>query len=93
MSRKLVTELLSNKRERIVPEGKAGTASSAVPADGSQVRARCRQVPVGLVPLVVPVPKSPSFQKDQNMDAEHINQIGAQLADLAARTQALRGYL
>jgi len=27
------------------------------------------------------------------MEAERINQIGAQLADLSARTQALRGYL
>jgi len=27
------------------------------------------------------------------MDIEHINQIGNNLADLAARTDALRGYL
>jgi hypothetical protein len=27
------------------------------------------------------------------MDAEHINQIGAKLADLAARTEDLRRYL
>jgi hypothetical protein len=27
------------------------------------------------------------------MDIEHINQIGHRLADLAARTDALRGYL
>jgi len=27
------------------------------------------------------------------MDNEHINQIGSQLSDLAARTDALRGYL
>jgi len=27
------------------------------------------------------------------MDIEHINQIGNSLADLAARTDALRGYL
>jgi hypothetical protein len=27
------------------------------------------------------------------MDIERINQIGATLADLAARTEALRGYL
>jgi len=27
------------------------------------------------------------------MEAERINLIGTQLADLAARTQALRGYL
>jgi hypothetical protein len=27
------------------------------------------------------------------MDAERINLIGTQLADLASRTQALRGYL
>jgi hypothetical protein len=37
--------------------------------------------------------KSSPFREDQHMDAEHINQIGAQLTDLAARTQALRGYL
>jgi len=27
------------------------------------------------------------------MDVEHINAIGSRLADLAERTQALRGYL
>jgi hypothetical protein len=27
------------------------------------------------------------------MDAEHINQIGAKLADLSLRTDSLRGYL
>jgi hypothetical protein len=27
------------------------------------------------------------------MDAEHINQIGARLADLSARALELRGYL
>jgi len=27
------------------------------------------------------------------MDIEHINQIGNNLADLSARTDALRGYL
>ena len=27
------------------------------------------------------------------MDAEHINQIGNQIADLTARTAELRGYL
>jgi len=27
------------------------------------------------------------------MEAERINQIGSQLADLSNRTQALRGYL
>jgi hypothetical protein len=27
------------------------------------------------------------------MDTEHINQIGNSLADLSARTDALRGYL
>jgi hypothetical protein len=27
------------------------------------------------------------------MDAEHINQIGTQLADLSARTEELRRYL
>jgi hypothetical protein len=31
--------------------------------------------------------------KDWTMDAERINQIGSQLADLSARTEALRGYL
>jgi hypothetical protein len=28
-----------------------------------------------------------------DMEAERINQIGSQLTDLSARTQALRGYL
>jgi hypothetical protein len=28
-----------------------------------------------------------------DMDIERINQIGASLADLTARTEALRGYL
>jgi hypothetical protein len=31
--------------------------------------------------------------KDFTMEAERINQIGSQLADLSVRTQALRGYL
>jgi hypothetical protein len=31
--------------------------------------------------------------KAQAMDAEHINQIGNQIADLNARTEELRGYL
>jgi hypothetical protein len=30
---------------------------------------------------------------DNTMDAERINLIGTQLADLSSRTQALRGYL
>jgi hypothetical protein len=30
---------------------------------------------------------------ENTMDAERINQIGTQLANLAARTQELRGYL
>ncbi len=29
----------------------------------------------------------------EHMDIERINQIGTTLADLAARTEALRGYL
>jgi hypothetical protein len=37
--------------------------------------------------------KSQAFPGFSRMDAERINQIGAQLADLAARTDALRGYL
>jgi hypothetical protein len=32
-------------------------------------------------------------EKNLLMDAEHINQIGATLADLTARTNELRGYL
>ena len=32
-------------------------------------------------------------QEIHPMEAEHINQIGAQLTDLSARTDALRGYL
>jgi hypothetical protein len=35
----------------------------------------------------------PASEDSQDMDAERINQIGTQLADLSARTQALRGYL
>lgn len=31
--------------------------------------------------------------RNSDMDIERINQIGATLADLAARTEALRGYL
>jgi len=37
--------------------------------------------------------KSDSFGFENNMDAERMNLIGTQLADLASRTQALRGYL
>jgi hypothetical protein len=33
------------------------------------------------------------FPDDNNMDAERINLIGTQLADLSSRTQSLRGYL
>jgi hypothetical protein len=45
-----------------------------------------------------PGPDRPSMRKSVAfgriaMDAERINQIGNQLADLAARTAALRGYL
>jgi hypothetical protein len=36
-----------------------------------------------------PFPRTPLA----SMDIEHINQIGNTLADLAARTDALRGYL
>jgi hypothetical protein len=37
----------------------------------------------------------PLFEPCQNrrMDIERINQIGTMLADLSARTEALRGYL
>jgi hypothetical protein len=31
--------------------------------------------------------------RDPSMDIEHINAIGSLLADLSARTDALRGYL
>jgi hypothetical protein len=37
--------------------------------------------------------KSHSFEPAAVMDIEHINQIGNSLADLTARTDALRGYL
>jgi hypothetical protein len=41
--------------------------------------------------------KSPVHRMDpiriSHMEAERINQIGGQLADLSARTAALRGYL
>lgn len=39
--------------------------------------------------------QSAPFEKSRacDMDIERINQIGATLADLAARTEALRGYL
>jgi hypothetical protein len=40
------------------------------------------------------VSKSPIHKnRDFDMEAERINLIGTQLADLSARTQALRGYL
>ncbi|MDP9900060.1 hypothetical protein J2W36_002311 [Variovorax ginsengisoli] len=35
----------------------------------------------------------PEHSQDTPMDAEQINQIGALLADLSARTLELRGYL
>ena len=34
-----------------------------------------------------------TLEEEPVMEAEHINQIGAQLTDLSARTEALRGYL
>jgi hypothetical protein len=41
------------------------------------------------------VRQSAPFEKDRDcdMDIERINQIGTALADLGARTEALRGYL
>ena len=39
------------------------------------------------------LPQGTTEPSEITMDAEHINQIGTQLADLAARTQELRGYL
>jgi len=41
------------------------------------------------------LPDRPHFRnlRIPTMEAEHINQIGAQLADLAARTEDLRRYL
>jgi hypothetical protein len=36
---------------------------------------------------------SQNFPGFRTMDAEHINLIGSTLADLANRTQELRGYL
>ena len=38
-------------------------------------------------------PLSTSHQQDTTMDAEQINQIGANLADLSVRTVDLRRYL
>jgi len=46
-----------------------------------------RSVPHAKIPLFLSKPAVPV------MDIEHINQIGNSLADLAARTDALRGYL
>jgi hypothetical protein len=38
--------------------------------------------------------QNPGLHKGtQDMEAERINLIGAKLADLSARTEALRGYL
>jgi hypothetical protein len=37
--------------------------------------------------------KIPPLLKNQTMDIERVNAIGTLLADLAARTAALRGYL
>jgi hypothetical protein len=37
--------------------------------------------------------KCARFHGDTFMDIEHINAIGSLLADLSARTDALRGYL
>jgi hypothetical protein len=37
--------------------------------------------------------ENPALRRIFAMEAERINQIGSQLADLSARTQALRGYL
>lgn len=44
---------------------------------------------------MTPVREFRFFKKARisHMEAERINQIGTQLADLAARTAALRGYL
>jgi hypothetical protein len=39
--------------------------------------------------IIRPFPKA----RELSMDIEHINQIGNHIADLAARTEALRGYL
>ncbi|GHC80872.1 hypothetical protein GCM10007320_22890 [Pseudorhodoferax aquiterrae] len=39
------------------------------------------------------LPQGTTEPSEITMDAEHINQIGTQLTDLAARTQELRGYL
>jgi hypothetical protein len=39
------------------------------------------------------LPQGTTEHSENTMDAEHINQIGTQLTDLAARTQELRGYL
>jgi hypothetical protein len=53
------------------------------------------QTPCGQTLIRGPMRQSKSLEKcrDCDMDIERINQIGATLADLAARTEALRGYL
>jgi hypothetical protein len=53
------------------------------------------QTPCGQTLNSCPVRQSAPFEKDRDcdMDIERINQIGTALADLAARTEALRGYL
>ena len=53
------------------------------------------QTPCGQTLGLWLVRQSAPFEKsrDFDMDIERINQIGTTLADLAARTEALRGYL
>jgi hypothetical protein len=53
------------------------------------------QTPCGKTLSFGPMRQSAPFEKCRvhDMDIERINQIGATLADLAARTEALRGYL
>jgi len=57
-----------------------GAACGSLVPGGPQ----CASSPCENLPLLTRVPV---------MDIEHINQIGNNLADLAARTDALRGYL
>ena len=45
------------------------------------------------IPVHEKIVRFPSHSQDHPMDAEQINQIGATLADLSARTVDLRRYL
>jgi hypothetical protein len=82
--------------------------SSIIPAQVGihVVLAGRMRLPRGIIPMQVGIPfalpwRQPDRRREKmagsppesTMDAERINLIGNQLADLAARTAALRGYL